>query len=65
MKTVKVNVVFEIEVPKEAHVMDIAEHVQKCINGSNFSLWAENVRWMDTTLKSIESVNFTELNYSI
>lgn len=65
MKNVKVNVVFEIEVPEEAHVMDIVDRVQKCINGSNFTLWAENVRWMDTTLKSIDTVETTELNYSI
>jgi hypothetical protein len=65
MKTVKVNVVFEIEVPEEAQVMEIFDHVQKCINGSNFTLWAENVRWMDTTLKSIDTVETTELNYSI
>lgn len=67
MKNVKVNVVFEIEVPEDAHVMDIVDHVQSCINGSNLSLWADNVRWMDTTLKSIDTVELvtTELNYSI
>lgn len=66
-KNVKVNVAFEIAVPEETPIMEIVDHVQKCINGSNFSLWADNVRWMDTTLKSIETVELvtTELNYSI
>lgn len=67
MKTVKVNVVFEIEVSEEANVMDIADHVKSCINDSNLNLWADNVRWIYTTLKSIDTVELvtTELNYSI
>lgn len=67
MKTVKVNVVFEIEVSEEVNVTDIADHVQSCINDSDLNLWADNVRWIDTTLKSIDTVELvtTELNYSI
>lgn len=63
MKNVKVNVVFEIEVAEEANVVDIVDHVQKCFDGSNLNLWGDNVYWIDTTLKSIETVE--ELNYSM